>query len=169
MDPTELWRLSATEAAGLIRGGRIESGELVAACLARVARVEPDVQACTFLDPDHALAQARAADEWRRSGRPLGALHGVPVALKDIIDTADMPTENGSVLHAGRTPSPDAAGTERLPAPGAGIMGKTVTTQFATRTPRKTPHPHHSGPPPARSPTAPPPPPAPLTLPPAPP
>src|SRR5260370_10788909 len=123
MDPTELWRLSAPEAAGLIRAGTIESGELVAACLERVARVEPDVLAWTFLDPDHALTQARAADEWRRSGRPLGALHGVPVAPKDIIDTAGMPTENGSVLHAGRTPSRDAAAAEPPPAGRAGAMG----------------------------------------------
>src|SRR5260370_5740548 len=128
MDPTELWRLSATEAAGLIRAGTIESGELVAACLERVARVEPDVLAWTFLDPDHALTQARAADEWRRSGRPLGALPGVPVALKDIIDTADMPTENGSVLHAGRTPARDAAVTEGLRAPRAGILSNAATT-----------------------------------------
>src|SRR6266850_1341528 len=70
MDLAELWRLSATEAAGLIRAGTIESGDLVLACLERVARVEPDVQAWTFLDPDHAMAQARAADEWRRRWRP---------------------------------------------------------------------------------------------------
>jgi len=145
MDTGDLWRLSATEAAGLIRAGTIESSELVAACLERVARVEPDVQAWTFLDPDHAMAQARAADEWRRAGRTLGALHGVPVGLKDIIDTADMPTENGSVLHAGRTPSRDAAVTERLRAAGAIVMGKTVTTEFATRTPGKTRNPHHPG------------------------
>src|SRR5260370_1128126 len=127
------------------RGGarRIEAGDLGLACLERVGRVEPDVQAWTFLAPDHAMAQARAADEWRRSGRPLGALHGVPVGLKDIIDTADMPTENGSVLHAGRTPSRDAAVTERLRAAGAIVMGKTVTTEFATRTPGKTRNPHH--------------------------
>src|SRR5882672_2912260 len=143
MDLAELWRLSATEAAGLIRAGTIESGDLVLACLERVARVEPDVQAWTFLDPDHAMAQARAADEWRRSGRPLGALHGVPVGLKDIIDTADMPTENGSVLHAGRTPSRDAAVTERLRAAGAILMGKTVTNEFATRTAGKTRNPHN--------------------------
>src|SRR5258706_9425339 len=145
MDPSELWRLSAPEAAGVMRAGTIESGDLVLACLERVARFEPDVQAWTFLDPDDAMAQARAADEWRRSGRPLGALHGVPVGLKDIIDTADMPTENGSVLHAGRTPSRDAAVTERLRAAGAILMGKTVTTEFATRTPGKTRNPHHPG------------------------
>src|SRR6266850_7462107 len=145
MDLAELWRLSATEAAGLIRAGTIESGDLVLACLERVARVEPDVQAWTFLDPDHAMAQARAADEYRMSGQPIGALHGVPVGLKDIIDTADMPTENGSVLHAGRTPSRDAAVTERLRAAGAIVMGKTVTTEFATRTPGKTRNPHDPG------------------------
>ena len=142
MDSGDLWRLSAARAADLIRAGKIESEELVAACLERVADVEPDVQAWTFLDPEHALAQAREADAWRRTGRPLGALHGVPVGLKDIIDTADMPTENGSVLHAGRTPSRDAAVTELLRAAGAVIMGKTVTTEFATRTPGKTRNPH---------------------------
>src|SRR5260370_38799122 len=104
MDPTELWRLSATEAAGLIRAGTIESGELVAACLARVARVEPDVQAWTFLDPDHALAQARAADEGRPSGRPLRALHGVPVALKGISGTAAMPPQDRAGPRARRAP-----------------------------------------------------------------
>jgi Asp-tRNA(Asn)/Glu-tRNA(Gln) amidotransferase A subunit family amidase len=70
-------------------------------------------------------------------------LHGIPVGLKDIIDTGDMPTENGSVLHAGRTPSRDAAVVERLRAAGAVIMGKTVTTEFATRTPGKTRNPHN--------------------------
>src|SRR5260370_15337884 len=109
MDPTELWRLSATEAAGLIRAGTIESGELVAACLARVARVEPDVQAWTFLDPDHALAQARSADEGRRYGRPPGALDRGPAPLQAITGTADPPTQDGSVPHAGRPATPRAA------------------------------------------------------------
>ncbi len=142
MESGDLWRLSAAQAVELLRAGTIESEELVAACLERVAAVEPDVQAWTFLDPEHALGQAREADAWRRAGRPLGGLHGVPVGLKDIIDTADMPTENGSVLHAGRMPSRDAAVTEMLRASGAVIMGKTVTTEFATRTPGKTRNPH---------------------------
>jgi Asp-tRNA(Asn)/Glu-tRNA(Gln) amidotransferase A subunit family amidase len=107
-----------------------------------VQAVEDSVQAWTFLDPDHLLAQARAADEERLSGRPLGLLHGVPVGIKDIIDTADMPTENGSVLHAGRTPSRDADAVSRLRGAGALIMGKTVTTEFATRQPGKTRNPH---------------------------
>ena len=117
--------------------------QLVQDCLARIEKVDGDVQAWTYLDPEHALAQARAADEERLSGRPVGPLHGVPVGIKDIIDTADMPTENGSVLHAGRTPSRDADVVTRLRGAGALIMGKTVTTEFATRTPGKTRNPHN--------------------------
>src|SRR5438034_1390818 len=129
---TRHW-LSASEAARLIREGVLSSAELVQACLARVRETDAELQAWAFLDPDHALAQARAADDWRLGGRPLGPLHGVPVGIKDIIDTADMPTENGSVLHAGRTPSRDAAVVSMLRAAGAVIMGKTVTTEFRVR------------------------------------
>ena len=143
MDLTNLHTVSAAEAARLIRDGVIGSAQLVEACLARVREVDADVQAWAFLDPDHALAQARAADEFRLSGQPIGPLHGVPVGLKDIIDTGDMPTENGSVLHAGRTPSRDASVVAMLRAAGAVIMGKTVTTEFATRTPGKTRNPHN--------------------------
>jgi len=145
MGLTDLHMLAAGEAARMIREGVITSVELVEACLARVREVEAQVQAWAFLDPEHALAQARAADEFRLSGQPIGPLHGVPVGLKDIIDTADMPTENGSVLHAGRTPSRDASVVSLLRAAGAVVMGKTVTTEFATRTPGKTRNPHNSG------------------------
>ena len=143
MGSKELWELSAAEAAGLIRAGRVTSGELVESCLGRIRETEPQVEAWIYLDPDYALAQAKASDEWRLSGRPTGNLHGIPVGLKDIIDTGDMPTENGSVLHAGRTPAKDAAVVERLRAAGAVIMGKTVTTEFATRTAGKTRNPHN--------------------------
>src|SRR5256712_946735 len=143
MGLTDLHMLAAGEAARMIREGVITSVELVEACLARVREVEAQVQAWAFLGPEHALAQARAADEFRLSGQPIGPLHGVPVGLKDIIDTADMPTENGSVLHAGRTPSRDASVVSLLRGAGAVMMGKTVTTEFATRTPGKTRNPHN--------------------------
>src|SRR5437899_3019713 len=143
MGVKDLHRLGACEAARMIRDGAVTSVEVVQACLARVREVDGQVQAWTFLDPDYALAQARAADEYRMSGQPIGALHGVPVGLKDIIDTADMPTENGSVLHAGRTPSRDASVVSLLRGAGAVMMGKTVTTEFATRTPGKTHNPHN--------------------------
>jgi Asp-tRNA(Asn)/Glu-tRNA(Gln) amidotransferase A subunit family amidase len=145
MDLTNLCWVSAVDAARLVREGRVSSTQLVEACLARIREVDARVEAWAFIDPEHALAQARAADEWRLEGRPVGALHGVPVAVKDIIDTADMPTENGSVLHAGRTPSRDAAVVARLRAAGALIMGKTVTTEFATYAPGKTRNPHDPG------------------------
>jgi len=134
--------LCAGDAARAIREGTASSEELVRACLDQIAREEPRVQAWQFLDEAHALAQARAADEWRRAGKPLGALHGVPVGLKDIIDTADMPTEDGTVLHAGRTPVHDAAVVRMLRATGAVILGKTVTTELATYAPGKTRNPH---------------------------
>ncbi len=144
MDLTNLHLLSASEAAGLIRDGVISSEQFVEACLARIREVDGVVQAWAFLDPEHALAQARAADAWRSEGRTTGPLHGVPVGIKDIFDTADMPTENGAVLHAGRTPSRDAAVVTMLRAAGAVIMGKTVTTEFAYFSPGKTRNPHNS-------------------------
>jgi Asp-tRNA(Asn)/Glu-tRNA(Gln) amidotransferase A subunit family amidase len=143
MDLTNLHLLSASEAARLIRDGVISSEQFVEACLARIREVDGKVQAWTYLDPDHALAQARAADESRLQGRPTGPLHGVPVGVKDIFDTADMPTENGTVLYAGRTPSRDAAAIAMLRAAGAVIMGKTVTTEFAYFSPGKTRNPHN--------------------------
>src|SRR6266849_8033239 len=143
MDRENLHLLTASEAARLISRGAISSQELVDACLARVSEVDGQVQAWAFLDPDHARAQAHAADEARLSGQPIGPLHGVPVGIKDIIDTGDMPTENGSVLHAGRTPARDATVVAMLRGAGAVIMGKTVTTEFATRHPGKTRNPHN--------------------------
>jgi len=142
MDLTNLHSLSASDAVHLIRQGAIDSAQLVEACLARVRETDTQVQAWAFLDPDHALAQARAADDLKRQGLPIGPLHGVPVGVKDIFDTADMPTEYGSVLYAGRTPSRDAAAVAMLRAAGAVIIGKTVTTEFATQAPGKTRNPH---------------------------
>ena len=143
MELTNLHLLSATEAARLIRDGVISSEQLVEACLARIRDVDVQVQAWTFLDADYALKQARAADALRLEGKPTGPFHGVPIGIKDIFDTADMPTENGSVICAGRTPSRDAAVVSVLRAAGAVIMGKTVTTEFAYFSPGKTRNPHN--------------------------
>ncbi|MFL6563732.1 MAG: amidase [Burkholderiales bacterium] len=134
--------LSAAQAAREIAEGRLTSEELVQACLERIRALEPKVQAWAFLDEEHALAQARAADERKRSGKPIGPLHGVPVGVKDIFDTADMPTENGTLLHRGRTPRHDAAAVTMLRAAGAVILGKTVTTECAYFSPGKTRNPH---------------------------
>ena len=143
MDASQLNWLSATDAARAIRDGAIGSEQLTEACLARVREVDDQVQAWAFLDPEHALNQARARDQARREGRPSGPLHGVPVAIKDIIDTEDMPTEDGCALHAGRTPVRDATVVAMLRAAGAVIFGKTVTTELATYAPGKTRNPHN--------------------------
>ena len=143
MDLSELHSFPATEAARLIRTGVFSSAQLVGACLARITAADQQVQAWAFLDADHALAQAQAADELRLSGKPIGPLHGVPVGVKDIFDTGDMPTEFGSKLYRGRTPSRDATVVSLLRAAGAVILGKTVTTEFAYFAPGKTRNPHH--------------------------
>ena len=98
MDPSQLNWLSASDAARGIHDGAFTAEQLMQACLSRVREVEPQVQAWTFLDEKHALSQARARDLDRAEGNPTGLLHGVPVGIKDIIDTCDMPTEDGTVL-----------------------------------------------------------------------
>jgi Asp-tRNA(Asn)/Glu-tRNA(Gln) amidotransferase A subunit family amidase len=144
MDLTNLHLLSASEAAHLVRDGFISSKQLVEACLARVNEMDSQVKAWAFLDPDYAIRQARILDQLRLEGKPIGPLHGVPVAIKDIFDTADMPTECGSAILAGRTPSRDSTVVSLLRAAGAVILGKTVTTEFAYFSPGKTRNPHNS-------------------------
>lgn len=138
----ELALISAVEAAEAIRTNVISSEELVAACLYRIATLEEQIGAWACLDRDHALQQAQAADQAQREGRALGPLHGIPVGVKDIFDTRDMPTEDGTVLHAGRRPTADAAVVAQLRAAGAIILGKTVTTELAVYAPGKTRNPH---------------------------
>jgi len=138
---TDAADLGTAEAARLIAAGKLSSEELVAACLARAEAREAEVQAWTFLDPELALAQARQRDAELARGQGVGPLHGVPVGIKDIIDTADMPTENGFLGHKGRRPAADAACIRQLRDAGAVILGKTVTTELANRVAGKTRHP----------------------------
>ena len=137
-----LFEMSATEAASAIRSGESSSEELVRACLNCIDAREPALGAWEYLDPDYALQQARDADLQRRSGKSMGPLHGVPVGIKDIFDTRDMPTADGTPLHAGRTPAYDATAVALLREAGAVIMGKTVTTELAVYAPGKTRNPH---------------------------
>ena len=136
---------TASEAAMAIRQGRLTSVRLVQACLDRIAEVEPAVEAWSFLAPAYAITQAEARDRAQNAGESLGPLHGIPVGVKDIFDTADMPTENGTVLHAGRRPTEDAMVVALLRAAGAVILGKTVTTELAVYAPGKTRNPHDPG------------------------
>ena len=141
----DLARMTASELAPLVADGEVRAAEVADACLSALEAREPEVQAFAFVDPANVRAQAAALDEWRLAGRPIGPLHGIPVALKDIIDTEDMPTENGTVLDAGRRPRHDAACVSALRAAGAVIMGKTVTAELANRTPGATRNPHDPG------------------------
>ena len=143
MDASKHNWLSATDAARAIADGAVTSEQIVEACLERIREAEPQVQAWAHLDPEHARAQARTRDEERREGRPTGPLHGVPVGIKDILDTGDLPTEDGTPLHAGRTPDRDATVVSLLRQAGAVILGKTVTTECAYFHPGKTRNPHN--------------------------
>ena len=141
---TALLGLSAAVLRDRLASGAISSVDLAEACLARIAEVEPQVQAFAYLDSDHVLAQAKALDARRLKGLALGPLHGLPVALKDIIDTKGIPTENGTVIDAGRVPTEDAFVVEQLKAAGALIIGKTVTAELAYIHPGKTMNPHNA-------------------------
>src|SRR5439155_16005775 len=131
-------RLSAAEAVAQLAAGTLTAEGLVRACLERASE-RADIKAWTYLDPELALAQARAAD---RAGRP-GLLAGLPVGIKDIIDTQDMPTEHGSPIYRGNRPFADAACVSLLRMAGGTVMGKTVTTEFANRFPGATVNPHN--------------------------
>jgi amidase len=134
-----LHELSGVEAAQAIAAGTITSEALVTACLERITAREESVRAWEYLAPQAALAQARARDH----SPAQGPLHGVPVGIKDLIDTVDMPTSYGSPIYAGHRPAWDAASVALLRAAGAVILGKTVTTEFAMFTPGKTANPHN--------------------------
>jgi Asp-tRNA(Asn)/Glu-tRNA(Gln) amidotransferase A subunit family amidase len=131
-------RLSAAEAVSRLSSGALTAEALMRDCLDRIA-ARASVKAWTHLDPEYALAQARTAD---RAGRP-GLLAGLPVGVKDVIDTADMPTQHGSPIYRGNRPFADAACVALTRMAGGTILGKTVTTEFANRFPGATVHPRN--------------------------
>ena len=135
----DLHHLSVAAAAEGIAAGKFTSVELVNACLERIHAREDQVKAWAYLDPDQALAQARSCDK-RPATTPV---HGVPVGVKDIINTVNMPTCYGSQVYAGHYPVKDAECIRLLQQAGAVIMGKTVTTEFAFYAPGKTANPHN--------------------------
>jgi len=143
--PSDLTALSASAAAAAIKEGAISSVDLIGACLDRIKQREPEVGAWAHLDPDLPIAEAREADAQLARGDDLGPLHGVPIGVKDIFDTADYPTENGCPIFAGRRPERDATCVAALRASGAIIIGKTVTTELALLTPAPTRNPVNLG------------------------
>jgi Asp-tRNA(Asn)/Glu-tRNA(Gln) amidotransferase A subunit family amidase len=131
--------LSVREMARAIAAGRVTAEALAAACLERIAARESELGAWHYLDPEQAMAAARARD-----AAPLGGpLHGIPIAVKDLIDTVDMPTGYGSAIYRDHRPAADAACVALARGAGAVALGKTVTTEFAAFTPGKTVNPHN--------------------------
>ncbi len=139
--PVGLNTLGVSEAAKKISAGDITSEALVAGCLERIAARDGDIRAWAFVDPELALAQARRCD----GEAPRGPLHGVPIGVKDILDTHDMPTEYGSAIHRGHRPSADTGCVAALRRAGAVILGKTATTEFASPVPIGVRNPHDFG------------------------
>jgi Asp-tRNA(Asn)/Glu-tRNA(Gln) amidotransferase A subunit family amidase len=138
----DLADLGAAGLARRIREGEITSLDVVNACITRIEEREAEVNAWIHFDPEFARAQAERCDAIHAAGMPTGPLHGIPVGIKDIFNTKDFPTENGTVLDAGRTPADDCMAVAQLKAAGCVIMGKTVTTEMAVYSPGKTANPH---------------------------
>jgi Asp-tRNA(Asn)/Glu-tRNA(Gln) amidotransferase A subunit family amidase len=139
MNDNALTELSVGEAAKAIAEGRTTSRRLVGECLDRIGARDEIVGAWEFLDRSVALAQATECD----NSPSRGPLHGVPVGIKDIIQTADMPTGYGSPIYRNHRTGVDAECVKRLRAAGAVLLGKTVTTEFAVFAPGKTTNPHN--------------------------
>jgi len=133
-------RLSASEIAGAIAAGRTTCEAVVRDCVARIAARDGTVKAFVNFDPELALNQARALDRGPRRG----PLHGIPVGLKDTIDTFDMPTEMGSPIYRGNRPRSDASCVALLRRAGAIVLGKTATCEFAGSAPPQTTNPHNA-------------------------
>lgn len=132
---------SAARIVADIRTGRRTAAQATEACLERIGAREAEVQAWAYLEPGAARDQARAIDARVDSG----PLKGLPIGIKDIVDTVDMPTAFGSPIYQGHRPSADAVCVAKLRAAGAVILGKTVTTEFGAYHPGKTRNPHDLG------------------------
>lgn len=134
-------RLTATEAASRIRAGALSPVDLVEACLARIAALDPKVKAWVAVDADGARRAARESHDAVKAGRALGQLHGVPVGLKDIFHAKGLVTTSGADAYFHQRPDEDAESVARLRRAGAIVLGKTTTTEFANRDPAPTGNP----------------------------
>ena len=139
---TNLFSLPVHQLAEKIKKSELSSTELCKNYIEQIDKFEKDVKAWVHLDKKLLLEKADEADNHRKSGKPMGPLHGIPVALKDIIGTYDMPTECGTVLRKGRTQSQNAEIVDILKSSDAIIMGKTATSELAFLAPPATRNPH---------------------------
>ena len=139
---SNLFSLPVYQLAEKIRKSELTSIELCTNYIDQINKFEKDVKAWVHFDKKLLLEKADEADKHRKSGKPMGPLHGIPVALKDIIGTYDMPTECGTVLRKGKTQSQNAEIVDILKSAGAIIMGKTATSELAFLAPPATRNPH---------------------------
>lgn len=139
---TDIFSLSLEELVTKIKDAQITSVEVCNQYIERINKFEKDVKAWVHFDKKILLDKAAASDEYRRSGKPLGPLHGIPIAIKDIVGTADMPTECGTVIRKRKSYSQNAEIVNLLLAAGAIIMGKTATSELAYLGPPNTTNPH---------------------------
>ena len=127
----ELTTFTALQAQRLLGEGKITAVELTEACLSRIELLNPKLNAFITVTADSALAEARAAENEIQRGNSKGALHGIPIALKDLVDTADVRTTAGSAVFKDRVPTEDAEVVRRLKAAGAVMLGKLNLHEFA--------------------------------------
>ena len=127
----DIFSLRVEEMASKIKNGQLTSVEVCEKYIERINKFEKDIKAWAHFDKKVLLEKALDADEHRRSGKPVGLLHGVPIALKDIIGTVDMPTECGTTIRKGKSYSQNAEIVELLHSAGAIVMGKTATSELA--------------------------------------
>ena len=139
---SEIISLSLEQLASKIRDAQLSSVDVCKAFIERIEKFDKEIKAWAHFDKKVLLEKAEEADEHRRSGKPLGSLHGVPVAVKDIIGTIDMPTECGTVIRKGKSYSQNAEIIDMLHSAGALVMGKTATSELAFLGPSDTTNPH---------------------------
>ncbi len=136
--------LTATEAICKIKAKQLSSVELMSACIKQIESQEPRLKAWTYFDKKLVSSQAHAFDEKHARGEAVGGLAGIPIGIKDIFNTVDMPTQMGSPIWKGFTPGNDARAVFYLRCADAVIAGKTVTAEFAVHAPGPTINPHDS-------------------------
>jgi Asp-tRNA(Asn)/Glu-tRNA(Gln) amidotransferase A subunit family amidase len=139
---SDIFSLKVEELVSKIKDAQLTSVQICENYIERIKKFEKDVKAWAHFDKKLLLEKAAEADDHRRSGKPIGPLHGIPVALKDIIGTVDMPTECGTVIRKGKSFSQNAEIVDLLLSAGAIVMGKTATSELAFLGPSKTTNPH---------------------------
>ena len=138
----DIFSLKVEEIASKIKDSQLTSVEVCKNYIEKINKFEKDIKAWVYFDKKLLLEKAAEADKYRQSGKPIGPLHGIPIAVKDIVGTVDMPTECGTVIKKEKSFLQNAEIIDLLLAAGAIVMGKTATAELAYLGPPKTTNPH---------------------------